>query len=340
METKTEKHITIFWSWQSDSPSSINRNFIESCIEKASREIGKNNTILIKVERDTKSVGGSPAIVDTIFSKIRSCDIFIWDSTLVTFKPKPSPNPNVLIELGYAIAILGHGRIIGIMNDKKSMKYEDFPFDLRHRRWPISYKLVLPNLVIRTLTSLFPIIAKKNQLKNQNISKELIRKIVSAIKLAIDEPKEGVFNNDIDLQVGKMLWDIIDSKWILNWYSWHIDNPQYESRENRDKLRIYLDSAFQPEYSFKRESLIAMHDEFRKVLGAYMQVCAREMVLVDTEMFVATIKEAGSKRWIDDYDEKYRKQCDAMTDALEKVWMAWTMYVDELRKYYPEIVQN
>jgi len=277
---------------------------------------------------------------DTIFSKIRSCDIFIWDATFVSSRPKPSPNPNVLIELGYAISIVGHGRIIGIMNTNRSKKVEDFPFDLRHRRWPISYNLGLPNLIIRKITSIIPSIDKKYQQKRQNISKELVQEIATAIKQALNEPKESSYKNDVDLEVGKMLWNIIDSKWILNWYSWRSDHPQYENRESRNKLREYLESALQPEYSFNRESLRIAHDEFRKILAEYIHVVAIQMVPDGSDMFVATVKAAGSEKWIDNYNEKYQKQCDAMTDALEKVWVAWTVYIGELRKYYPEIVRN
>src|SRR5689334_724854 len=105
--------IVIFYSWQTDSPSTENRSFIEDCLERASKQLKNTRARVIHVDRDTKGVGGTPHIVDTIFAKIRACDLFVWDATLVYKQPRPAPNPNVLIELGYALAVLGDSRIIG-----------------------------------------------------------------------------------------------------------------------------------------------------------------------------------------------------------------------------------
>jgi hypothetical protein len=64
-------------------------------------------------------------------------------------KKKPSvkrtPNPNVMIELGYAARSRGWDRIIPIMNTSGGTSPEQLPFDLRHRRWPITYRLDDPN---------------------------------------------------------------------------------------------------------------------------------------------------------------------------------------------------
>ena len=128
------KTITIFWSWQSDSPSRENRNFIQDCLERAARNVAKSEAQAILVDRDTQGIGGTPKIAETILAKIRSSDIFVWDATLVYTKPRPSPNPNVLLELGYAFALLGEGRMIGVMNTADRSGPSDLPFDLTHRR--------------------------------------------------------------------------------------------------------------------------------------------------------------------------------------------------------------
>ena len=114
---------TIFYSWQSDLSNNTNRGFIESAIEKAVKYIGKDENFEIEpsIDRDTKGAPGAPNISQTILKKIQACDVFIADISIVTGDKEKgyrlSPNPNVLIELGYAISILGWDKIILICND-------------------------------------------------------------------------------------------------------------------------------------------------------------------------------------------------------------------------------
>lgn len=86
-----------------------------------------------------------PDIVETIFSKIDDCDIFVADVSAVTTyhvmdsegqptdRIKATPNPNVLVELGYAVRVLGWENVICIMNDDYSNGGE-LPFDIEHHR--------------------------------------------------------------------------------------------------------------------------------------------------------------------------------------------------------------
>jgi hypothetical protein len=152
---KDSNNIKIFWSWQSDSSTTCNRNFIESCLKKAISKIKKNSAQLIEIDRDTKGVGGTPRIADTILEKIREADLFIWDATLCYEKPRPAPNPNVLFELGYAISHLGEKRIIGVMNIANGLDGNFLPFDLKHRRWPIAYALNQESNFKKRITKLF-----------------------------------------------------------------------------------------------------------------------------------------------------------------------------------------
>ncbi|KPA17343.1 hypothetical protein MHK_002434 [Candidatus Magnetomorum sp. HK-1] len=101
-------------------------------------------------------MGGTPQIAEAILAKIQSSDIFVWDATLVYSQPRPSPNPNVLIELGYALAVMGEGRLIGVMNTANKLGGEALPFDLKHRRWPISYLLAESSLLKKLIEKLSP----------------------------------------------------------------------------------------------------------------------------------------------------------------------------------------
>ncbi len=96
----------------------------------------------IQLDKDTKSVPGSPPIFDTILRKIEKAAIFIPDLTFVgkSDGDEPIPNPNVLIEYGFALRTVGHHRIVGVMNAAYGPP-ESLPFDLVHHRFPITYKL-------------------------------------------------------------------------------------------------------------------------------------------------------------------------------------------------------
>ena len=133
---------TIFYSWQSDLPNNLNRNFIEDCIKKAIEDIKSKNIHLdVAIDRDTKDTIGTPDIATTIFSKIDNTSIFIADISFInsTSKDRKTPNPNVLIELGYAAKTIGWENIICVFN-KEYGKVEDLPFDLKFRR-PLTYQI-------------------------------------------------------------------------------------------------------------------------------------------------------------------------------------------------------
>ena len=172
---------TIFYSWQSDIKK--NKNVIQTCIEKAIKEVKKNFNkeinLKINIDRDTKNRSGSPAISSTIFQKIDMSDIFICDVTLVNknwynnfFKYRLSPNPNVLVELGYAINKVGWERVICI-NDLDFSSIEELPFDIRGHRittFNSSENNFKENLKSQLVIALKAIIENYEEIvKNQNI---------------------------------------------------------------------------------------------------------------------------------------------------------------------------
>ncbi len=134
--------LSIFYSWQSDLPNNSNRGFIEDCLKKALKNIYKSNKTISEyiLDSDSRDESGTPDIVSNIFSKIDKCDIFVSDISIInkTSNQRKTSNPNVLVELGYASAILGWNNIICLFNDDYGKK-EDLPFDIRFRK-PIGYK--------------------------------------------------------------------------------------------------------------------------------------------------------------------------------------------------------
>lgn len=125
---------TIFFSWQSDT-NSKNRNFIEKCIKNAITSLNKTGDldIVLRFDKDTSGLTGSPDIMQSIFRKIDKCVLFIADISLVIGETRKSPNPNVLLETGYAAKSLGWNKVVCLLN-RISGGLEDVPFDLEHNR--------------------------------------------------------------------------------------------------------------------------------------------------------------------------------------------------------------
>ncbi len=150
----------VFYSWQSEHPNSLCRNVIQASLGDALRKLGKDQSTEIDpvLDRDTGGIPGTPSITDKIFEKIVLADVFVADVTLsrrsaewklfgftITHRSKVrrTPNPNVLLELGFAIAHLGWDRIILIQNTEYGGP-DELPFDLRGRR-TVTYALASDN---------------------------------------------------------------------------------------------------------------------------------------------------------------------------------------------------
>jgi hypothetical protein len=126
----------IFYSWQSWTDGTANRNFIEDCLGRAIKEIHKDDSLRLDpvIDRDTQGVPGSADIANTIFGKVAEADVFVADVSFVNDAApgRRTPNPNVLVELGYALAKLGEGKVVCVHN-LATGRVEDLPFDIRGR---------------------------------------------------------------------------------------------------------------------------------------------------------------------------------------------------------------
>lgn len=126
----------IFYSWQKDLPNKTNRGLIGDALELAVKELHRDPEIEIEpvIDRDVAGIPGSPDIAHTIFAKIKEAEVFIADVSIINSgaEGRPTSNPNVLVELGYAIGVLGPERIIMVLNTAYGAP-ELLPFDLRQR---------------------------------------------------------------------------------------------------------------------------------------------------------------------------------------------------------------
>ncbi len=172
--------VTIFYSWQSDSPSKTNHRFIKEALEIAVNQLLADGHVeeAPRVDHDTQGVHGDPDIFPTILKKIEECDVFLADVTIVasTSEGKNVPNPNVLLELGYAYKTAGSGRIIKIMNASYGDPDRGLPFDLAHKRWPYTYTLA----------------EDENKLRREQVKEKVAKDLAGFIRLILENegPKD------------------------------------------------------------------------------------------------------------------------------------------------------
>lgn len=137
---------TVFYSWQSDLPRKRTRDVIHNAAADAVARVDAELEDAPRFDHDTDGIAGAPEIARTIFEKIDHAGMVIADLSFVgattsddpNKRKKVLPNANVLLELGYAAAKVGWERIILVMNTAFG-KSEELPFDLIHRRFPITF---------------------------------------------------------------------------------------------------------------------------------------------------------------------------------------------------------
>jgi len=193
--------ITIFYSWQSDLPDNTNRKIIREAIHLAIPDIEENN-VQIVLDEATRGEPGSPYIPGAIIDKIKLADIFIGDVTTTNQScscgAKKTPNPNVVFELGFAVAHLGWKRIILLVNTHYTDISKDLPFDFdRHRATP--FKVNVNN---------------KTSIKQSR--EELRNTVETCVQLILKEnPVKEWEKKNLSPDEIKRNRDLVNIKWIM-----------------------------------------------------------------------------------------------------------------------------
>ena len=124
MPDAASKPFRVFYSWQSDLPKEGNERLIRAALDAALAELNGDHDLHLNAARDeaTRDLPGSPNIAEAIFAKIRQAEVFVCDLSKVAEVTNEAGerrnycNPNVAIELGYAIRVLGWERIVLVFN--------------------------------------------------------------------------------------------------------------------------------------------------------------------------------------------------------------------------------
>ena len=150
--------IRVFYSWQSDLPKKTNRDAIDAALKIAGTKINTAfPAVQVTLDEATRDTPGSPNIVSNILEKIKDADVVVADITTTTSPDvkRPCPNPNVVYELGYAVALLGWERVILLFNEEFGTFPDDLPFDFaQHRTRPYRLAEAGPKSARGDLTNL------------------------------------------------------------------------------------------------------------------------------------------------------------------------------------------
>ena len=93
--------------------------------------------------RRREAYGAVRNIPQAVLDKIRQSDIFVGDLT-TTVASIAAPNPNVVFDLGYAVAGLGWPRIVMLFNKAFGKFPNDLPFDVDRQRASPTRSVTIP----------------------------------------------------------------------------------------------------------------------------------------------------------------------------------------------------
>lgn len=321
------KRLTVFYSWQNDSPSNLNRSFIERALHEALKQLHSDATLenalrdaTVELDKDTQGVAGSPPIAETILRKIEDCAVFVADLSFVgeskngftnaSGKPRQFPNPNVLIEYGYALKCHSHAKLIGIMNTAYGKPdAESLPFDLRHLRWPIIYHLTDSSAVdkndqfeslVQTLVKAIGLILSNHRSPNVLIEKFVPQKSTTNPALYFDKADDLIAEGPFGGEVSFVVPD--GGKAYLRLYS-TIAVPQIETEFGAKSLAA--GGSLQPlgrvsGYSTVRNifgSIVYDHPHDGKLYHFTQLFLSREIWGVDAQILNADYLHQRQKEW-------------------------------------------
>lgn len=155
--------LIVFFSWEmeTDGQGFNNKKFLICCINKALKAIqgkGDLRNVTFEFQEGLSGIGGAADVADIMMQRVKDCDIFIGDMTVVqrlgkfakcemnhnrTFV-RLTPNANVLMEYAVALnknddfwkqSVILMNTVNGDVNNNENL----IPFDVKKRRFPITF---------------------------------------------------------------------------------------------------------------------------------------------------------------------------------------------------------
>jgi class 3 adenylate cyclase len=121
---------------------------------------------------------------------------------------------------------------------------------------------------------------------------------------------------------------IIESAWMVDWCGSQNDYPQYVKHEELKRLSEYLREADKPERDFRDSQLNILHTTLVDAMRVYVRVSGKERIPSNSAegVYVLSTKQLGEDHHLDDYDQRYQGQINAIGSATDALWSAWQAY--------------
>ena len=87
--------LQVFYSWQSDHPSKVGKDFIRIALEDAAARTKASRGIDVVIDSDTQGIPGTPPVNDTILEKIHACDVFVADVSIMAQTTEGKPESGI-----------------------------------------------------------------------------------------------------------------------------------------------------------------------------------------------------------------------------------------------------
>lgn len=315
----TEKVFSVFLSWQSDSPEATNCNAMRKAIRAASKKLStKSPYVKVSLDEATRGASGSPNIVEKITEKIRGADVFVADITTVTPSGtvRPCANPNVLFELGYAVAELGWDRVVLLFNQSIGTFPSDLPFDIAQNR----------------------VAAYSLNGDTHSSPAELDNIIHAAVQMVLKKnPKRPAELKGLDLASLKHQKDVESLNWILSqiWVpalNTHITNMP-------DRLNDNIFHSWEGFKSVLGNSLFHVYDdEIRDSLNRLL-ASWRTTLAFDGRYHDVHGGDMQAFRWRDPFSSPSEVQSDwdTIESARSAMGQAFTDLLDRVRSHFIEV---
>lgn len=139
MPREAGDEIRVFYAWQSDYPTS--RNQIGDALERVAARLNERGGAPRIVITTAVDLGDGAVRIDSVLQeKIVDADAFVGDVTPVLRQGgRLYPNPNVLIEVGFALAGKASSRVVLLVYERDpeslpgdAVSADRFPFDIDH----------------------------------------------------------------------------------------------------------------------------------------------------------------------------------------------------------------
>lgn len=321
-KAKSKRTIKIFYAWQSDLPSKFNRSAIKNGLTAVASELGELFTeqmgrpVDIVIDEATRDLPGSPHIPTAILKKIQEADIFVADVTTINAaqveESKKTPNPNVVFELGHAVAHLGWERVLLLVNEVHG-PVKALPFDFDRQR-----------------ASAFKFgdggVGSKN---------ELAKLLSVAVSLIIQKDPPRPTASKFDVDKAKRDRDLTNLRWVLSSINWptideHISaSAKYLSGASVYFYDIVHEIVWSSSFHLYDKHLAAAVTEFIKQWHNSMKfdhytpmIGSRSYIFTHTHGPNA-VREMKDREYMDQAKDKLRKAKDVL--------------LARVREQYPEI---